>query len=87
MSSLAIITVVITAIATAAGSGNVSYELQPELHNCTTVQELELVTAATCQHSASVWMARQPQALSELTALTSDNQQCSIEQVIINTVC
>ncbi|KAL3152007.1 hypothetical protein ABBQ32_001126 [Trebouxia sp. C0010 RCD-2024] len=67
------------------GSGNFSYELQPELHNCTTVQELQLVTAANCQHSAGVWMARQPQALSELTALTSNNHQCSMEQLLSKT--
>lgn len=81
-SASAVIAGVVTAVVTAAGSGNFSYELQPELHNCTTVQELQLVTAANCQHSAGVWMARQPQALSELTALTSNNHQCSMEQVI-----
>ena len=67
---------------TSAGNGNVSYELQPELQNCITVQELELVTAANCQHSADVWVASQPLALSALAALTNDNKQCSVQQVI-----
>ena len=66
----------------AAGNGNVSHHLQPELQNCITVQELELVTAANCQHSADVWIASQPSALSTLAALTSDNQPCSTQQVI-----
>lgn len=66
----------------ATGTGNVSHKLQPELDNCTTVQELELVTAANCQHSADVWIASQPLALSALAALTRDNQQCSMQQVI-----
>ena len=65
-----------------AGNGNVSHHLQPELQNCTTVQELELVTAANCQHSADVWIASQPLALSALAALISNNQQCSMQQVL-----
>ena len=65
-----------------AGNGDVSRQLQPELQKCIIVQELELVTAANCQRSADVWIASQPLALSALAALTSDIQQCSMQQVI-----
>ena len=70
-----------------AGNGNVSYELQPELQGCINVQELESVTSATCQHSADVWIATQSFALSSLATLTSTNQQCSVQQVSLASLC
>ena len=66
----------------AAGNSNVSHQLQPELQNCTTLQELELVTAANCQHKADLCIASQPLALSSLAALTSNNQHCSTQHVL-----
>ena len=65
-----------------AGNGNVLLPLQPDLQDCVIVREVELLTGASCEHSADVWLASQPLALSTLAALTSKNQQCSIQQVM-----
>lgn len=76
------LTVGLTGSDNIAGNGNVLLPLQPELQDCVIVREVELLTPASCEHSADVWMASQPLALSTLAALTSKNQLCSIQQVI-----